>query len=318
MRTSAIWSRVLQFLGAATVLVALVSLLPGDGWLVSLLSNLRLHLLAASVVLFVMTLAARQWLLSSALGALTVWALLLVQPQFVKETTPERAGLPTLEITTYNLSFRNRDYAKVRRYIDELPSDMVVLQEYTDAWQNELAALKSSYPYVIDAARNDAFGIAFLSRVPLKDARIEWFPVRGTPYTRATIDYNGHEIEVFGVHLAWPMTPAAFAARNRQIDYLADELRNSAKTALACGDFNLTSWSPWFSRMLVQGNVNGINAVSKHSGTWPAPLAALGIAIDHCLVRTPGLIAAKTGGPNMGSDHELTIFDIALPARAIQ
>ena len=93
--------------------------------------------------------------------------------------------------------------------------DLLVLQEYGFEWHNYLKPLHEQYPHAVLEPRHGSFGIALFSKRPLPDATVQEFPGTQIPFIHTRLTLDGRRVDLFGVHLQWPMTPRSFAARNR-------------------------------------------------------------------------------------------------------
>ncbi|MFC3301643.1 endonuclease/exonuclease/phosphatase family protein [Parvularcula lutaonensis] len=113
-------------------------------------------------------------------------------------------------------------------------------------------------------------------------------------------------LQVIGLHTTVPFKVNGLARRKR-------ELAGVAHTApegplLLIGDFNIVPWSDDFELMSSRGFTRlPIGAQS----TWLSSSPALGLPIDHALVRGD-LEASARPGPWMGSDHRPLFVQISL------
>ena len=64
------------------------------------------------------------------------------------------------------------------------------------------------------------------------------------PWMQLELESRGVRFTMVGVHLAYPVSPAGSAARNRQLVAMAHLLRSLEEPAVVVGDFNLTPYSP--------------------------------------------------------------------------
>jgi endonuclease/exonuclease/phosphatase (EEP) superfamily protein YafD len=285
------------------LVTTVVGLGPRHWWLCDLFANLRLHAVIFAVTLVPVLLYLRRPKLGLML-ALTVCVALTMTAGQVATPAANAAGASTrtLTIASFNLGPDVREVEAVARYLSGLDVDIVALQEYTHAWQQALAMLPQAFPHHVLEPRDGPFGIALFSRLPIADVAVPALTERQIPLIVATVNVAGQAVSVLALHLEWPMTPASFATRNKQIIAVQQVLRGSPLPAIVCGDWNLTPWSGWFREIRDSGLHAGDPTVLL-AATWPASLRAAGIRIDHCLATADISLRSAAVGPAFGSDH---------------
>jgi len=120
-----------------------------------------------------------------------------------------------VSIVSLNLLASNRDTGRVVAYLRDRRADLVALLEVDDFWAEAIAGLADLYPHRFVVPRNDNFGIALLSRLPLDAVREAEFGAAGVPTIVADVprpdggDFN-----------ATPWSPVCrdFAARSGLVD----------------------------------------------------------------------------------------------------
>lgn len=291
--------------------VAVVSIGSKEWWISDILANLKLHiLLGATVLLVTRIFLGRHWVLLPAAGLIMLTALSEFRLDSEKPSMFTDSD-QVVRISSLNLgSFRN-DAELTQKFLSASGSDIVVLQEFSNAWDDAVKVALVDFPYELLEARNDSFGIAIFSRVPLRNAAVETFADSYVPYITADIKVAGGDIRIFAVHLPWPLLPSSFAARNRMIGELIDLTKEDGIPALICGDWNLTPWSGWYRRLFDAGFDDG-PAVQRFHPTWPSRLGWLGIPIDHCFAGDGVTILDKKVEQRVESDHKPISLEISL------
>lgn len=282
-------------------------------WISDTLANLRIHSVAALLVL----LAAywyRRHPRSTSATVIFLAGVLLLAPFGDAEIGKTEEGTQSDEfvVVSYNLKSGLKDFQKSRDFLLSTPADMLILQEYSFDWHERLQQLSEQFPYAVTEPRDGYFGIALFSRHSLSKQAAMQFPGSQIPFIQATVTFANQDIDVLGLHLQWPMIPSSFAERNRQIGYIIDRAAKGDRRLIACGDWNLTPWSGWYRQLIDAGLSNGTETV-RFFPTWPAKLGWLGIPIDHCLTAGNLKASRKQIGPSIGSDHRpiSVAFDIA-------
>jgi len=275
---------------------------PADWWLCDLFANLRLHVMAGLLLTIpVIATGPQRFLLAACLIAFC-WGTFSMLRQSNGASFAEFEGHPVLSIMSFNLG-RRPDIGDVFiAHLDATSPDLLVLQEFGRQSADLLAALEARYPYSVLEERDDSFGIAMYSRHPLVDAEVLHFASSGIPFLRASVRSDGETLDVLGIHLQWPMTPSSFRERNRQIDVLEKLIMNRSRPAVLCGDWNLTPWSGHYHEV-TSGDLSDSGRADRFRPTWPTYLLLPGIAVDHCFVTYPLVVADKSIGPPSGSDH---------------
>ena len=193
-------------------------------WIGELLANTRFLLGVGGMLTTALLCIAwrpRLAVLSLALGTLhlvPVWSLSLdAQP------VPDCGG-PALRVAALNLWMGNADVHAVREFVDAFEPDVLAFSEVANAWPATFAEWSDVYPHRA-VAPAWPYGIALLSRFPLRDVRIVDAPNQGPPWdpdrTRpdcitATIEVQGVELQLIAVH---PQRPG-LAWRNRARGFL--------------------------------------------------------------------------------------------------
>ena len=101
----------------------------------------------------------------------TLANLVFIVPLYIAPAPKAGAASEIWRAAQINVFIANESPDRVVDYIERYRPDFVVMQEIDQAWLRHLARLKSDYPYLEALPRNDAFGIAILSRRPLKNTR---------------------------------------------------------------------------------------------------------------------------------------------------
>ncbi|MDP9404459.1 MAG: endonuclease/exonuclease/phosphatase family protein, partial [Actinomycetota bacterium] len=226
---------------------------------------------------------------------------------------PAAAG-PPLRVATANLFLDNRRIAETGKRLLAAGADVVLLQEVTPSHAQGLRELLAAYPYRFVDAREGAFGSAILSRFPMLGA--EQTPVAGHPLTRARLDVNGQEVQVWNVH---PPAPRDGASRRILGAQLRDVARRASATEAAlvvAGDFNATRWSPELARLRSAGLTDAHEATHRGlAATWPADrMVPPFLLLDHVLVSSGLRVASVAELAAGASDHRPVVADLRLQA----
>lgn len=212
-----------------------------------------------------------------------------------------------LTVATFNVHMGNHDTTALARWLAEAKPDVLVLHEVSPDYAKGLDAL-NAYPFRHLVPRNDPFGIAVLSRLPMAQVQIVE-DGDGLHHIETQLDWSGQPIRLTAWHPMPPISQYDHTKRNHQLQALAKAAKASGQPAIVAGDLNATPWSNAFSKL----DQAGLRRASGLAPTWPAVgYGWMGIPIDHVLV-TPQWSVVKQGvGPYLGSDHLPVIVQIAL------
>ena len=283
-------------------------------WLCDLTTHFRAQYFAAALFLTFGCAALRSYRWAAAAITLALINLAYLVPFYTSpdDGAPPPAEAARLKIVSLNVYAGSSAYVDVIAYLREAKADFIVLTEFTPDWLAGIQPLAEEYPERHFEARTDAFGIALLSKRPLRDVRIEALE-SDTPYVRATCDVDGRPVTLLGVHPPPPMGSVPSRRRNQALTALAGHVHEVNGATIVVGDFNATSWSPHFSDLLTETRLRdsrlGRGLQPSWSLTHPAPLH---IPIDHILVSPEVYIFERRTGPKVGSDHRPVELEFSL------
>lgn len=203
-----------------------------------------------------------------------------------------------LKVVLVNVYFRNGRHERVLEYVSGLQPDVAVFLEVTPAWRDALRGLGQLLPY--QAQTGELF---VASRYPLLGLRPLPLADQGAMAVAFTVDAGGGSVTVVGAHANWPLGPGLAASRNHELGLLAAAVHGLPGPVLLLGDFNVTAFSPDFSRLLGYSGLADCSAGRGLHPTWPTWFPPLYLQIDHCLASAELGVTALATGPFLGSDH---------------
>ena len=302
-------ARPLAFYTGAVCLATLLAYGGRWSWACDLLVNFRTHFALVLCLALILALALRQWLVAgiATLGlALNAWPMYAV----ISDAATPAAGARPVRVVAFNVHFANGNVPGIAKYLESLAPDVVVLEEMTTSSADQLEALLPGLVHRHRAIDEGGRGVVILSRWPLIAPQL--LARDGQMYgARADVDLGDRKFRLYGVHLTWPVVPAAARARNAQLRELGRELAACAGSCAVVGDFNVTPWSSHFRDLLKNSGVRDCAAGRGWLPTWTSVLpAALRIRIDQCVVAGATGVAEVRVGESVGSDHFATINDL--------
>jgi endonuclease/exonuclease/phosphatase (EEP) superfamily protein YafD len=128
---------------------------------------------------------------------------------------------------------------------------------------------------------------------------------------RAELPWQNRVISLYGVHLFAPLSNHWTGARNKQLIELASLVAgNHNPDKIVFGDFNQTPLSPHFQHFIKSSGLHIMHSGLGSLASWPAPLGAFGISLDHILSSDTFNALYRTRGPYIGSDHYPIIIEL--------
>ena len=299
-----------QTAGVLTIVFSLASLLQTNLHALQLFSHFRLQYFVVSILLTVAFVVLRD----------RRYAVLLFATAFINgaHVLPWYTGQAyatdgrELKLVTANVRSGNTQYARLLAMLDDEQPDVVVLQEVSPEWANEILRLSGTYPHSIVEARDGNFGIALLSRLPLASAATVDSPPLGFPTIIATFDIRGVPLQVVATHPMIPLGRRNFDARNEQLVSVAGFLRSGSGRRMLIGDLNMSMWDVNYRFLEARTGLRNARSGFGAMPTWPTFLPFAMIPIDHVLVSTEIGVRDLWTGPRIGSDHLPLVATITL------
>ena len=291
----------LQAAAVVTAVFSLLTLLPVDHSSIQLFTHFRLQYLGVSLLLLVFFLWMRSpWFAGMLLVAATASAALVLPAYFNKPQVGDGISLTLLHA---NVLSSNSEFSRLTTLVTEIQPDIIVLQEISLAWESELRHLRTAYPHGLVEARNGNFGIALLSRLPLRSvSHFDSAPL-GYPTIIASVEVGDDVLNVIATHPMIPVNSSFYAARNEQMADIAGLLGNLPGPKMLVGDLNLSQWDINYPGLEEQAGVRSARQGFGIIPTWPTFMPFAMIPIDHVLVSDSISIKNIYSGPRIGSDH---------------
>jgi vancomycin resistance protein VanJ len=238
---------------------------------------------------------------------------------YLPKSPPPIVG-PALTVLSCNLLVGSGSTDAAADYIRAQSPDIIFFQEYTPAAHDVLTrAFKESHPHIVSSLRDDAFGQAIYSKLPLTEVKLYPPPISSArpqhrrigspaePQIRCIVALNGREIVLQNVH---DMPPAGLSLLQEQLRYfewLRDFTGAERRPMILAGDFNSTMSSTPNRQLLRDGFQNTHALAGRGRGstwvdvTWLRHLP--GVRIDHVLISQELTCDLSEVGPSTGSDH---------------
>lgn len=284
-----------------------------------LASHFRVQYLLAVLACLIIFLSYGSWIWAVFAVILCVACGVTLLPYYAPRPAPPAAGRRCdLRLLLFNVLHNNERHSEFLELIRREQPDIVIAQEVTTRWTRALQELRDEFPYSEVVAKDRGAGLALLSRFPLACSEVLALGSDERPGIIARIELPGAALSLFTFHPPAPLRPKHFGYRNEQFAAAAPIARALAAPRVVMGDFNVTIWSPYFSRLLVEAGLVNAREGFGLLPTWPAWHRArlLMIPIDHCLVSPDIEVRDLRTGPRIGSDHLPLIAELSIPLAA--
>jgi endonuclease/exonuclease/phosphatase (EEP) superfamily protein YafD len=271
-------------------------------------------MMLAPVSLIVFALQ-RDWWLAGVAAAVTVAAVAVQLPWYVRSTAAPGVGV---RVVTANLRYGRADAAAVVD-LARGHADILAVQELTPEKADLIAAagIDDGFPFQALRACDGPAGVGIWSRYPISGSDTDDDFWLGLVATKIRIPGVPTEATVVVTHLSapWPDPIAGWRADLRR---MADKLRGLAAAAdgavIVAGDFNATRDLREFRVLLRDGYRDaaeqaGAGLTRTHpADIWLPPV----FAVDHILTKGCAATAVRTLAIK-DSDHRALAADIRVP-----
>lgn len=279
-------------------------------WFFDLFSHFRVQVFQIALVFIFMAIWRRKSRQIALFAAIAVINYAPVLPLYFGKTPAPDA--PTARAMLMNILASNGNTEQVLDAVAKADPDILVLEEVTTHWAEELEALNESYPHRVDASRRDCFGIMLLSKVPLSRTNVVYVGSAEVPTITARVHLPQGEVDLIATHPPPPFGPVYSKHRNSQLAALPELVAEQDGPILLIGDLNVTPWCPYFRRLLKESGLKNSMQGFGFQPSWPADVGFLKIPLDHMLHSPDITVHHRIVGANVGSDHLPVIVDFSL------
>ncbi|MBI4835947.1 MAG: endonuclease/exonuclease/phosphatase family protein [Candidatus Abawacabacteria bacterium] len=220
-----------------------------------------------------------------------------------------------LSIGFFNKFYYNYQHLPIIEAVANNSLDILGMAEISESSYQALKEqinLPFSYYHDCHCQFNSGDSVAVFSRFPLSDIKTDG--IASTGMIEATAELSGSEkVKLLVIHPDAPMSPFYLNRRNmllKKLDILLQNYRE--QKVIVMGDFNLSSWSPTFTKLLT------MNPFLKDSARGYGLLSTWGpyfirTKIDHILVSQNIAVSNFATIGIEGSDHLMIKAELRLP-----
>ena len=281
-------------------------------WAFDLFSHFQIQYLLGTSTVIVLLLLARRLRAALIFVLFAAINLYFIIPYYVFGTAASAGSSTGIKALTLNVNSANEHYELVKQLIRSANPDVVLLTEVTPTWTRAMEDLHGDYTYQRPEPREDNFGLALYSKLPLNNCTVVFLGAAGLPSLSAEIDIDGRRVTLLGTHPLPPISDRSSRLRNDQLLAVAGHLRATPGPKILLGDLNTSPWSYWFRRLIEESGMKDRSLGKGIRPTWPTDSILFRIPIDYCLVSEEMVVKDRQIGPDIGSDHFPVIVDLAL------
>lgn len=277
-----------------------------------LLSHFRFQYLVLSAVCLGVALLKRNGLVGLMCAVVVLHNAVVVLPWYLKGSDAPLRDISSIRIIQSNVLAENTNH---QRFIDQIrasSADIISVQEVNSEWANSLEELNDEYPFRVLLPREDNFGLAVLSKIPIDEQSIIDLAQSGIPSIKISVNLQGRKITLIAVHTVPPISKDYFKLRNAQLRDLANTASRIDNPIIVMGDLNITLWSSYYTSFTKEASL--VNARSGFGvlPTWPTSIPFMPIPIDHILMSEELIALEAHVGEDIGSDHYPFIAELGL------
>lgn len=281
-----------------------------DGCWVLLLANMfTLYLFLPLYPIAVLALIKRRLRLAGVAGVLIFWHLSWVIPPFVPHAGDclENIG-ERLVLVSANLLMVHPSPDTLADELEDLNSDVLLLQEYSPIW--EAAFLRrgffKKYPYNHAVVREDSFGGAIFSKYPLVDVQV--IAIAELPQIQATVLKGDKSFRLLNIHTLPPRIAEYVDGHHLGLEQIRDSIQNLSNedsSFIVAGDFNSTQFSAFYKQASLYAHDAWDKAGFGFGNTAPNGMFPIPpIRLDHIFLSKNICVETVALGKGVGSDHK--------------
>lgn len=292
----ALWSA-----GVALVLASVLPLVQTDAWWIRIFDFPRpqvavlLALVALAAALLLDRRRRATWVLLTAMAAslglqlARIWPYTRLHP-VQAEATPACDEGRRVSVVVANLQESNRGAGPFLELVQDLAPDVIFVVEVDGRRAEALRPLERSHAEHRVRPRDDAWGLALYSRLPLVEPELRHLLSDYVPSIRSGLWLgSGAVVDSHGLHPKPPRPGKGTGERDAELLLAARAAREGGAPTIIAGDLNDVAWSDTTQLFQRIGGLLDPRVGRGLFATWNANLPALlRWPIDHIFF-TPGL-----------------------------
>lgn len=313
----------LTFLTLVLVLLTLAPLLHYQAWWIRVwdFPRLQLAILAAGFMLVCLCFSSQHGqalvlaLINAGCAAYQCWWIYpytSFSPKQVKDHRGYSDAL-RLRVMVSNVLTPNRQAPRLLAQVQAEQPDVLIALETDRWWQSQLDVLSADYPYSLKCPQDNLYGMHVYSRLPLKDAEIQFLVDDEIPSMHMLVQLD--EQTDVRLHCVHPMPPSPTESeestdRDAELVLVGKSVASAVQPVIVTGDLNDVAWSRTTQLFL---KISGLLDPRRGRGmfcTFHAGYPFLRWPLDHVFHSQHFVLASIRRLQNMGSDHFPILIDL--------
>ncbi|GAB5513398.1 endonuclease/exonuclease/phosphatase family protein [Rhodopirellula baltica] len=233
----------------------------------------------------------------------------------VVQADEESVNQRRFRLLVTNVEMENDRFEQWSQVIRDTDVDMVIAAEIDDSWKPILEELKPIFPHQIIYPQDNWYGMAMLSRLPIRESEIRFRIQDDIPSIDAMVELpSGEEIRVIGVH---PRPPEPIrdndaTARDAELVIWGKELAEDDRPIVIGGDLNDVAWSPSTRLFLRLSQLLDPRRGRGFFNSFHADHIWMRFPLDHVFHSTHFGVRDLQRLGHVGSDHFPILIDLQL------
>lgn len=212
----------------------------------------------------------------------------------------------SISLLSANVYMENRESERLFVKIRKRDPDIIILLETDAWWETQAQPFKKTYPYFVEKALENTYGMLLYSKYPLIDPEIKFLVEPEIPSIHSPIELpSGQQIRLHCLH---PTPPTPFeneqsTERDAELLIVAKEVQEHALPTIVAGDLNDVAWSS--TTQLFQ-QISGLLDPRIGRGfynTFHAKIPFFRWPLDHVFHSEHFKLIGMERLPKVGSDH---------------
>lgn len=297
----------LIFYIAIVSILSLCSLIPSFNFLLDIVSQFKIQYFIFGIIALLYLVLANIKDFTKLVRTGIFLSLLIIIINFVdiyKDLIPYKShGQGNLRVAHFNVLTKNKSYDKVLLQIQKKNPNVILIEELDATWLNNIKEIQKNYPYSIVELRDDNFGIAMFSQIPLVNPKIEYWTDWEVPVIISDLKIGSEISTIIGIHTLPPIKDY-IERRNLMLDNLSKKISENPENILILGDLNTSKYSYAYKTFIMNSKIKNAQDGFGCNGTWNAMfLPFFRISLDHILYGGNFEVKDFKILDKIGSDH---------------
>jgi len=221
-----------------------------------------------------------------------------------------------LSILIHNVYQYNDQYEQLSKMIGDHNSDVVLLLETNDDWEEGLFDIMKNYDHVIKKIQENTYGIILMSKMYLELGQINHLVSKSIPSVEIVVNKNSRDIRIIGLHPQPPIPGQVLSSVPKEKEMLAAasivDTHADNELTVVVGDLNDVAWSAIASKFKqLTGLVDPREGRGFYS-TFPA-YSPIKIPLDHVFCSPSFKLIEFDTLEAIGSDHRPVLVRLKIP-----